>query len=141
MINVFPAVEAIYESHPKLRIHGRILREGVAGREHPPFTVVAGAMTEDLSTFGQVGTGLDIETWDLEFTLTSDKFIPDGAREWCEAMRDAFHDADVIDPIFKTAGCVVLDQIGPVNEDEHYEAKTTVRLTVQQDVLRPRTRH
>ena len=140
MINVFPAVEALYESHPVLHQEGRILREGPAGKEHAPYTTINGVMTEDLSTFGQIGTGLDIEVWELTFELVSKTFVPGSARRWIEAMRDAFHCRDVIDVVFTTAGCRVVSQVGPNNEDEQFKATVLVELTIQTDVLRPRTR-
>ena len=140
MIDVFPAVEALYESHPVLHREGRILQEGLMGKPSPPYTKLSGVMTEDLSTFGAIGTGLDIEVWDLTFELTSKTFVPGSARRWIEAMRDAFHDHDVIDPVFTTAGCRVTNQTGPYDEDEQFRATTTVELTIQKDMLRPRTR-
>jgi len=140
MIDVFPAVEAHYESHPVLYDAGRILREGAAGKEHPPFTLLAGTLDEDLSTFGTDGVGLDVERWTLIFQVSTKTFLPGDARKWAEAMRDVFHDREIIDPFFKTAGCRLVSVIGPENEDEQFKATAEVELTISYDSIRPRVR-
>ena len=142
MIDVFPAINDVYRSHPALRGEGRPLVEGDVSREHPPYTLLASTLIDDLSTFGQAGPGLDVERWSLTFELFSKTFLPGAARRWIEGMRDAFDDADIIDPIFETVGSrVVPGGSGPTNEDEQFRATVEVELTVQRDSIRPRVRH
>ena len=141
MIDLYPAIEAIYTSHPRLREYGRILRPGTASKEHPPYTVLAAMMTDDRSTFGGNGTGLDVEVWELEFSVVTKTFLHEDAREWVEAMRDAFHNCKLVDPIFTSAGVRVIGHTGPENEDEQFKAGTTVEAIIQRDVLIPRTRY
>lgn len=141
MIDVFPAINDVYRSHPVLRKEGHKLINGPAGKNSPPHTLLASTLDDDLSTFGQNGTGLDVERWTLTFELVSKTFIPGAAQRWIEGMRDAFHDADIIDPVFETAGSRVVSGFGPSNEDEQFKATVEVELTVQRDSIRPRVRH
>ncbi len=135
MINVYPAVEARYESHPVLYRTGRLLREGSEGKEHLPFTTVIGGMTGDLSTFDT-----DIEQWELTFTLHSKVFKPDDVREWLEGMRDAFHTVVLVDPLFTCNSCVVTNQTGPEIADEQYTATTTAQVILSRSILTPYSR-
>ncbi len=98
-------------------------------------------MVERLDTFGAIGTGLDVETWELTFNLKSKSGeTPNSTREWLNAIRDAFDMADLIDPVFRTASCRVIVQDGATNDDTRYVASTIVALIVQEDILIPRTR-
>lgn len=138
MVEVFDAVESRFRTDPDCRLFGRILKDGDQGREHFPYTLCdIDTSPSEFSTFDK-----DVEDHVLTFTWRGSSTNRALGKNWLQAMRTAFHNANIIAVEFTTVSCVIDSQLGPTLDTEGapYEATTVVRMLVERPYTLPRTR-
>lgn len=135
---VFPALEARFKSRSDLVSLARKLVMGYEGQKVTgPLPYVDVTCLDDLP---YDSFGADFETYQLKFTIHTDRSQPGKANDIKEIMVDVFDDANLVSQTFSTVNCTRVGSSGPVLNDKVYDVELDYLLTIQRKAMKPAVR-